>query len=72
MTLTGRGEAVLGHPLNALAWLANELPKWGRSLKAGEFVTTGTCTDIYVAKAGDNIQADFGTLGSVEVVFDGG
>ncbi len=70
--LTGRGDAVLGHPLNALVWLANELPKWGRSLKEGEFVTTGTCTDVYVAKAVDKIQADFGTLGSIEVVFDGG
>jgi 2-keto-4-pentenoate hydratase len=68
--LTGRGAAVLGHPLNALAWLANELPQWGRSLKAGEFVTTGTCTAVYVAQAGETIQADFGVLGSVEVAFD--
>ncbi|MBI1893625.1 MAG: hypothetical protein HYS14_05905 [Candidatus Rokubacteria bacterium] len=72
VTLTGRGDAVLGHPLHALVWLANELPRWGRSLKAGEFVTTGTCTDIYVATARDKIQADFGALGSVEVMFGGG
>lgn len=68
--LTGRGRNVLGHPLNALAWLANELPRWGRSLKAGEFVTTGTCTDVYAAEANDEIRVDFGVLGSVELKFD--
>jgi 2-keto-4-pentenoate hydratase len=57
----------LEDPLNALAWLANELPRWGRSLQAGEFVTTGTCTDVYTAQAGDEIRADFGALGSVEL-----
>jgi 2-keto-4-pentenoate hydratase len=57
----------LEHPLNALAWLANELPRGGRSLQAGEFVTTGTCTDVYTAQAGDEIRADFGALGSVEI-----
>lgn len=67
--LTGRGEAVLGHPFNALAWLANELPKQGRSLKAGERVTTGVCTDVYLAAAGDVIRADFGPLGSVELIW---
>ena len=68
--LTGRGGNVLGHPLNALAWLANELPRWGRSLKAGEFVTTGTCTDVYAAQPNDEICADFGVLGRVELKFD--
>ncbi len=63
----GSGANVLGNPLNALAWLANELPKWGRSLSAGDVVTTGTCTDVYTAKIGDQIRADFGDLGSVEL-----
>jgi 2-keto-4-pentenoate hydratase len=65
--LSGSGENVLEDPLNALAWLANELPRWGRSLQAGEFVTTGTCTDVYTAQAGDKIRADLGALGSVEL-----
>jgi 2-keto-4-pentenoate hydratase len=67
LKLRGSGENVLEDPLNALAWLANELPRWGRSLQAGEFVTTGTCTDVYTAQAGDEIRADFGALGSVEL-----
>lgn len=66
---TGTGAAVLGHPLNALAWLANELPKQGRALRRGERVTTGVCTDIYLANPGDTICADFGVFGRVQVDF---
>lgn len=67
----GRGENALGHPLNALAWLANELPKQGKMLKQGESVTTGVCTDVvYLAKASDTVQADFGVLGQVQISFD--
>lgn len=68
---TGTGAAVLGHPLNALAWLANELPNQGRALRRGERVTTGVCTDIYLANPGDAICADFGVFGRVQVDFGG-
>jgi 2-keto-4-pentenoate hydratase len=61
----GTGAAVLGHPLNALAWLANELPRHGKQLCAGDMVTTGVCMDVYFAAAGDRLVADFGVLGQV-------
>ncbi|MGD9306585.1 MAG: fumarylacetoacetate hydrolase family protein, partial [Desulfobacterales bacterium] len=61
--LSGSGAAVLGHPLNSLAWLANALCEQGKQLKAGDLVSTGVCTDIYLAEPGDHIVADFGTLG---------
>ena len=67
VAMSGSGANVLGNPLNALAWLANELPIWGRSLRAGDFVTTGTCTDVYMARIGDKIRANFADLGSVEL-----
>ena len=70
VTTQGNGAAVLGHPLNVLAWLANELPKFGGVLKAGERVSTGVCTDVYEGKAGDSVRADFGILGGVDLVFD--
>lgn len=66
---TGCGAAVLGHPLNALQWLANTLNQRGLGLQAGQYVTTGVTTDIYLAGAGDHVQADFGPVGSVEVSF---
>jgi 2-keto-4-pentenoate hydratase len=67
--LSGSGAAVLGHPLNSLAWLANTLCEQGKTLKAGDLVSTGVCTDVYLAEAGDRIVADFGTLGTAEVSF---
>lgn len=68
----GCGAAVLGNPLNVLAWLANELPRFGRSLRAGDHVTTGLTTAIYLAEPGDHLLADFGPLGRVELTFTEG
>ena len=69
--LTGSGGNVLGHPLEVVAWLANELPQYGLRLARGDFVTTGVTTDgIYPAAAGDRVVADFPSLGRVEVSFD--
>ncbi|MGI9336784.1 MAG: 2-keto-4-pentenoate hydratase [Gammaproteobacteria bacterium] len=61
----GSGAAVLGHPLHALAWLAAELSARGERLRAGDMVTTGVCTDIYLAQPGDHLESHFGALGSV-------
>jgi 2-keto-4-pentenoate hydratase len=69
-TLTGSGAAVLGNPLTVVAWLANELPKFGRRLSRGDRVTTGITTDIYLAEPGDHFIADFGPIGRVEMAFD--
>lgn len=66
---TGSGAAVLGHPLTVMAWLADELPRFGRSLGAGDVVTTGVTTDVFEATAGDRLRADFAGLGSVVVDF---
>jgi 2-keto-4-pentenoate hydratase len=71
-TLTGSGTAVLGNPLNVVAWLANELPKFGRVLRRGDRVTTGLTTDVYLAEPGDRLAADFGPLGRVTLEFDRG
>jgi 2-keto-4-pentenoate hydratase len=67
--LPGSGAAVLGNPLNVVAWLANTLPKFGRALKAGDRITTGVTTDIYLAVPGDHLEADFGAMGKVEMSF---
>lgn len=42
---TGRGADVLGHPLAALAWLANRLIAQGKALQGGQVVLTGTMVD---------------------------
>ena len=67
---TGSGAAVLGHPLTVMAWLADELPRFGLQLQAGDVVTTGVTTDVFEATAGDEIEAVFDGIGSVSVRFD--
>jgi 2-keto-4-pentenoate hydratase len=67
---TGSGAAVLGHPLNVMAWLADELPRFGLQLRRGDIVTTGVATDVFEAAAGDSCVADFGPFGTVTVLFD--
>jgi 2-keto-4-pentenoate hydratase len=69
-TLSGSGAAVLGNPLTVVAWLANTLPQFGRQLRRGDRVTTGVTTDIYLAKAGDRLVADFGEMGRVLLDFE--
>lgn len=65
----GSGANVLGHPLNALEWLVNSLSARGLGLKAGQYVTTGVTTEVYMAERGDRITADFGPVGSVDLTF---
>ena len=67
---TGSGAAVLGHPLTVMAWLADELPRFGLQLRAGDVVTTGVTTGVFEAAAGDEIEAVFEGVGSVSVRFD--
>lgn len=65
----GHGKNVLGDPLIALAWLANELRELGLTLRAGEVVTTGTCHPPLPIQSGDRMEADFSSLGKVSVAF---
>lgn len=66
----GTGALVLGHPLIALTWLANDLSRRGDGLRAGELVAAGTCTGLHLASAGSAVMADFGpALGRVEIRF---
>lgn len=65
----GTGAEALGNPLNALAWLANNLSGRGLGLEAGQVVTTGTCTGIHPAPPGARARADFGDLGEVVLRF---
>ena len=70
LVTTGSGAAVLGHPLNVMAWLADELPRFGLQLRRGDVVTTGVATNVFEAGAGDSCVADFGPFGTVTLAFD--
>lgn len=62
--------AVLGHPANAVAWLANVLGDWGRSLRAGDYVLSGSVTKAFPASRGDAFEARFGHFGVVTCSFE--
>ena len=64
---TGYGANVLDDPLDALVWLANARSRDGDGLRAGDIHNTGTATDIYWAISGDQIVAEFQSLGKVSV-----
>ena len=66
----GTGSRALGNPMNVLLWLANQQSSAGRGLRAGEIISTGTCTGLDPVQPGDAVQADFGALGTVEIVFE--
>jgi len=72
LTLDGseiaRGPAarILGNPLKAVTALANAQPLPTGGLKAGQIVTTGTCTTPLPLQRGDYV-ADFAALGKVKL-----
>ena len=61
------GANALGDPLNVIEWTANHLSALRHGIKAGEVVSTGTCTGVTPVAPGETLIADFGTLGRVEV-----
>jgi 2-keto-4-pentenoate hydratase len=65
LMVTGRGDAVLGNPLNSVVWLASKLVAYGRSLKAGEIIMTGSFTRQFPIAPGDRIETVFSGLGKV-------
>ena len=66
---SGLGAAVLNHPGNGVAWLANRLAAHDERLEAGEIVLGGSFTRPVGCAAGDTFHADYGPLGSISVRF---
>ena len=67
----GTGAAVLGHPAEAAAWLANALGEFGLVLEAGSVVLSGSITSAVPARPGDRFIARFSTLGEVSCWLEG-
>ncbi|WP_421695847.1 2-keto-4-pentenoate hydratase [Aestuariivirga sp.] len=61
----GTGKAVLGDPRKALTWFVNEASAYCGGVKAGQFVTTGTCIVPMAIAAGDAVTVDYGAFGSI-------
>jgi 2-oxo-hept-3-ene-1,7-dioate hydratase len=66
---TGIAAAVLNHPAQGVAWLANRLASQGEQLDAGEVVLSGSFTRMIDIAKGDVFHADYGQFGSVSCQF---
>lgn len=63
----GVGGAVMGHPFEALAFLANSLVERGRPLAAGQIVMTGSIVATKWLKAGDAMATVIDGLGEARL-----
>lgn len=66
----GRGADAMGHPLDAIAWLADHLASIGRSLRRGDAVITGSIVTSKNVAAGDLVLFTLQELGKVELRVD--
>ena len=65
----GTGAACLGHPVNAVVWLANAVAERGAPLRAGEVILSGSLGPLVTVIRGKTYVASIGGLGSVRATF---
>ena len=66
----GHGRDVMGHPFEALAWLANNLASRGLGLWRSDVVITGSLVASRFAAPGEVLRFDAGALGAVDLQVD--
>lgn len=63
----GTGKLIMGHPLEALAWIAQSRAQRGMGLKQGDFVLLGSVVETKWLNAGDKVRVAIDELGEVEL-----
>jgi 2-keto-4-pentenoate hydratase len=66
---TGAGAACLGHPLHAVAWLANKLAEFDTTLEPGQIILSGALGPVTDVEPGCWLEASIARVGSVRVSF---
>ena len=66
---SGLGDAVMGNPLNALVWLANQKSDRGEKLKAGEVIMTGSVVETQWIDKPCEVICRIAPLGEVKLIF---
>ena len=62
---SGMASAVMGNPINSMAWLARKLHEFGVVMQPGHSILSGSFIKAHRIAAGDSIVADFGSLGQI-------
>ena len=65
----GIGADVMGHPFEALTWLANHAAASGQPLQAGDVVLTGSVVETKWVEPGDTVHVTIEGLGEASVTF---
>ena len=66
---SGVAAAVLNHPANGIAWLANKLARHGVTLEPGQVILSGSFIRPVDARKGDTFHAEYSSHGSVSCYF---
>ncbi|HAG92757.1 MAG: 2-oxopent-4-enoate hydratase [Pseudomonadales bacterium] len=66
---SGKGSAVQGNPLTAVAWLANTLGEFGIPFKAGEVILSGSLVPLEPVVPGDEMHMELSGVGSATITF---
>ena len=61
----GRGADILGHPMEALAWLANHCAGRGKDIPAGTIVSLGALAPVRWLSPGDRAEIELESLGAL-------
>ena len=64
---SGIAAAVLNHPANGVAWLANKISAFDEQLNPGDLVLSGSFTRPTSVVRGDVLHADYGPLGNISM-----
>ncbi|MFV0524028.1 MAG: 2-keto-4-pentenoate hydratase [Acidimicrobiales bacterium] len=67
---SGSASAVMGNPINAVAWLANKLTEFDVTMEPGDVILSGSFIKAVPFDAGDSILALFDQLGEVGLRVD--
>ena len=63
---SGKGSDIMGHPFEALAWIANSFAARGKCLLEGEVVLLGSLVETRWVERGDVVTIEQSGLGSAE------
>lgn len=66
---SGVAAAVMNHPAQGVAWLANKLAAHQVGLAAGEVILAGSFTRPVPARKGDTFHVDYGPFGAISCYF---
>ena len=67
---SGNTQALIDGPLASVTWTIEHETSRGRTVEAGTWIITGTCTGLTPTEFGVSYHADFGELGSVDFTLE--